>query len=82
MEVALSRPFLESTILFSLRSNTERNTKYEIWLCHEYMNLSMDDIYKMTVADRKSYIAIHNREIDKQKEKLKVLKKPKGRSRK
>jgi hypothetical protein len=41
------------------------------------MNLSMDDIYKMPVADRKSFIAIHNREIEKQKEKLKV-KKPKG----
>lgn len=31
----------------------------------------------MPIADRKSYIAIHNREIEKQKEKLKA-KKPKG----
>lgn len=45
-----------------------------MWLCHEHMNLSMDDIYKMPVSDRKSYISIHNREIEKQKEKLKIKK--------
>lgn len=82
MEAALLVHFLESTILFSLHSNTERNLKTEIWLCHEHMNLSMDDINKMTVADRKSFIAIHNREIEKQKEKLKILKKPLGKFRK
>lgn len=77
MEVALSLPFLDSTILFSSRTDFDRNLKKELWLCHEHMNLSMNDIYNMPVADRKSYIAIHNREIEKQKEKLKV-KKPKG----
>jgi len=77
MEVALSIRFLESTILFSSPTNFERNLKTEMWLCHEHMNLSMTDIYNMPVADRKSYIAIHNREIEKQKEKLKI-KKPKG----
>ena len=74
MEVALLIRFLESTNLFSLHSNTERNFKYEIWLCHENMNLSMDDIYKMTVADRKTFISLHNREIEKQKDKLKIKK--------
>ncbi len=77
MEVALSIRFLNSTILFSLHTNFESNIKKEVWLCHEHMNLSMDDIYKMPIADRKSFIAIHNREIEKQKEKLKV-KKPRG----
>ena len=77
MEAALLVHFLDSTIPFSLHTNFEKNIKKEIWLCHEHMNLSMDDIYKMPVADRKSFIAIHNREIDKQKEKLKI-KKPKG----
>lgn len=77
MEAALSQPFLDSTILFSSHTNFERNLKTEIWLCHEHMNLSLKDIYDMPIADRKSYIAIHNREIEKQKEKLKV-KKPKG----
>ena len=74
MEAALSVRFLDSTILFSSHINFERNTKKEIWLCHEHMNLSMDDIYKMPVADRKSFINIHNKEIEKQKEKLKVKK--------
>lgn len=77
MEAALSTPFLNSTILFSSHTNFESNLKKEVWLCHEHMNLSMDDIYKMPIADRKSFITIHNREIEKQKEKLKV-KKTKG----
>lgn len=34
----------------------------------------MDDIYKMTVADRKTFISLHNREIEKQKDKLKIKK--------
>jgi hypothetical protein len=41
------------------------------------MNLSMDDLYKMTVADRKTFIAIHNREIEKQKERYNNSKKGK-----
>lgn len=45
--------------------------KKEVWLCHEHMNLSMDDLLKMTVADRKSFIAIHNREVNIQKNKFK-----------
>ena len=76
MEVALLQPFLESTILFSLHTNFERNIKKEFWLCHENMNLSMTEIYRMPVSDRKSYILIHNKEIEKQKEKFKI-KKPK-----
>jgi len=34
----------------------------------------MDDIYKMTVADRKTFISIHNKEVEKEKETLKVKK--------
>ena len=70
MEVALSTPFLESMILFSLTSNFEKNLKQELWLCHKHMNLSMEDIYNMTVADRKAYIAIHNKQVEKEKESL------------
>lgn len=77
MEVALSLRFLDSMILFSLHTKFEKSLKTEIWLCHEHMNLSLKEIYDMTVADRKSYITIHNREIEKQKEKLKI-KRPKG----
>ena len=70
MEVALLTPFLESMILFSLTSNFERKLKNELWLCHKNMNLSMEDLYNMTVADRKTYIAIHNKQVEKEKERL------------
>lgn len=70
MEVALLIPFLESMILFSLTSNFDKNLKYELWLCHNNMNLSMEDLYNMTVADRKAYIAIHNKQVVKEKERL------------
>jgi hypothetical protein len=70
MEVALLPRFLDSMILFSLTSNFEKNLKTELWLCHFNMKLSMEDLYNMTVADRKSYIVIHNKQMEKEKEKL------------
>lgn len=70
MEVALSIPFLDSTILFSFTSNFEKNLKNELWLCHKNMELSMEDLYNMTVADRKTYIAIHNKQVEREKERL------------
>lgn len=70
MEVALLTPFLESMILFSLTSNFDKNLKHELWLCHKNMDLSMEDLYNMTVADRKSYITIHNKQVEKEKERL------------
>lgn len=70
MEVALSTPFLGSTILFSLTSNYENNLKHELWLCHKYMDLTMDEIYNMPVIDRKNYIKIHNKQVEKEKEQL------------
>ena len=78
MEVALSIPFLESKILFSLTSNFDKNLKYELWLCHNNMNLSMDDLYNMTVADRKTYIIIHNKQVEKEKERLESIRRGKG----
>lgn len=72
MEEAHLTRFLESTILFSLTSNFERALKKELWLCHKNMQLSMDDILKMTVADRKTYISVHNKEVEKEREALKV----------
>lgn len=70
MEVAHLIPFLGSTILFSLTSNYEKNLKHELWLCHKYMDLTMEEIYNMTVIDRKNYIQIHNKQVEKEKEKL------------
>lgn len=73
-EVALSPPFLDSTILFSLTSDYEKNLKNELWLCHKNMNLTMNELYEMTVADRKTYIAIHNKETEKENAKYKMKK--------
>lgn len=75
MEEALLTPFLGSTILFSLTSNFEKNLKHELWLCHKYMDLSMEELYNMPVSDRKNYIIIHNKEVEKEKERLNRIKK-------
>ena len=77
MEVARSLPFLESMILFSLTSNFEKKLKHELWLCHKNMKLSMEDLYNMTVADRKTYIAIHNKQVEKEKERLENMRRKK-----
>ena len=77
MEVARLVPFLESKILFSLTSNFDKNLKYELWLCHKNMELSMEDLYNMTVADRKTYIAIHNKQVEKDKERLESMRRKK-----
>lgn len=70
MEEALSPPFLDSRIMFSLTSDFEKNLKYELWLCHKHMNLTMEELYNMSVGDRKTYIIIHNKQVEKEKEQL------------
>ena len=79
MEEALLPPFLGSTMLFSLMSNSnfEKKLKYELWLCHKHMNLSMEELYNMTVSDRKNYIIIHNKGIEKEKERLESMRRKK-----
>ena len=77
MEEALLPPFLGSTILFSLTSDFEKNLKHELWLCHKYMNLSMEELYNMPVSDRKNYIIIHNKEVEKEKERLESIRRKK-----
>ena len=74
MEEAHLPRFLDSMILFSLTSNFEKNLKTELWLCHSNMKLSMEELYNMTVADRKSYIMIHNKQVEKEKERLENMK--------
>ena len=77
MEEALLLPFLGSTILFSLTSNFEKNLKHELWLCHKYMDLSMEELYNMPVSDRKNYIIIHNKDVEKEKERLESIRRKK-----
>lgn len=73
MEVAHLIPFLDSMILFSLTSNFEKNLKTELWLCHTHMKLSMEDINNMTVADRKTYISLHNKQMEQEKERIEKM---------
>ena len=42
-------------------SDYEKQLKEEIWRAHKYMDLSMDEIYNMSVADRRGYIQLHNK---------------------
>ena len=77
MEEALLPPFLGSTILFSLISNFEKNLKHELWLCHKHMNLPMEELYNMPVSDRKNYILIHNKDVEKEKERLESIRRKK-----
>ena len=77
MEEALLPPFLGSTMLFSLTSNFEKELKRELWLCHKHMNLSMEELYNMTVSDRKNYIIIHNKDVEKEKERLESMRRKK-----
>ena len=72
MEEALFTPFLESSIIFSvIYDNYEKNLNQELWLCHKNMNLTMDEIYQMTIRDRKFYIQTHNKAIEKEVEQIK-----------
>jgi len=70
--VAHSIRFLDTTILFSLTSNFEKSLKNELWLCHKNMELSMSEILNMSVADRKTYISIHNKLVEKEKEQMRI----------
>lgn len=47
-----------------------RRFKRELWGCHKHMGLSFTELYNMTVADRKFYIAQHNREVEAEKERM------------
>lgn len=78
MEVALSQRFLNSMTLFSLiYDNYERDLKREIWLCHKNMDLTISEIEKMPIQDRKYYISLHNKQVEKEKEQFKQHRKNK-----
>ena len=40
-------------------------------MCHKNMKLTMEEIYQMTIRDRKFYIQTHNKAIEKEIEQIK-----------
>lgn len=72
MEVALLKHFLESTTLFSVMyKDYEKHLKEEIWSCHKHMELSLNEVYNLPIQDRKMFIYLHNKEVEKMNEKMK-----------
>lgn len=52
--------------------NYEKNLKQELWMCHKNMDLTMDEIYEMTIRDRKFYIQTHNKAAEREVEQMKA----------
>lgn len=70
MEEALLLPFLKSEMMFSLiYDNYEKDLKKELWLCHKNMKLSMTEIERMPIRDRKYFIREHNKMIQTEMQK-------------
>ena len=55
--------------------NYEKNLKQELWMCHKHMNLTMNELYEMTIRDRKFYIQTHNKVVEKEVEQMKLRRK-------
>lgn len=67
--VALSRRFLNGTILFSsISPDYEKNLKDELFGCFKHIGISFEVLNKMPVRDRKYYIMKHNEEVKRQNE--------------
>ena len=41
-------------------------------MCHKNMDLTMDEIYEMTIRDRKFYIQTHNKAVEREVEQMKA----------
>lgn len=52
--------------------NYEKHLKEELWMCHKHMNLTMEEIYEMTIRDRKFYIQTHNKAIERETARMKA----------
>lgn len=54
-----------------MSSDYEKVLKENLWRIHKYMDMSMDEVYRMTVADRRLYTSIHNKITKEENEKRK-----------
>ena len=64
----MSPPFSTARLYSFLREFDEVQFKYEVWLCHEFMEMDMKDVYNTPVSDRREFIKIHNKINKKRKE--------------
>ena len=63
--MALSKPFLNGTILFSsISPDYERYLKEELFGCFKYIKIPFEDLLRMPTRDRKYYILKHNEAAD------------------
>lgn len=68
--MALLKPFLNGTILFSsISPDYEKNLKEELYGCFKYVGIPFDVLEKMPIRDRKYYIAKHNGIVDEENKK-------------
>lgn len=66
--MALLKPFLNSTILFSsISPNYEIYLKEELWGCFKYIGIPFETLEKMPIRDRKYYIARHNQTAEEER---------------
>ena len=68
--MALLKPFLNGTILFSsISPDYDKNLKEELYGCFKYVGIPFDVLEKMPIRDRKYYIAKHNGIVDEENKK-------------
>lgn len=76
LEVALSRPFLNGTIMFSsISPDFEKNLKEELFGCFKYINIPFRELEHMPTRDRKAYIQMHNKAVKKENDEYERLSK-------
>lgn len=46
-------------------------------MCHKNMNYSMEDLLRMTVSDRRSFIILHNTEVERENKEIERISKGK-----
>ena len=63
--------------MFSLTTDYERQLKKELFMCHKNMNYSMEDLLRMTVSDRRSFIILHNTEVERENKEIERISKGK-----
>ena len=67
--MALLRPFLNGTILFSsISPEYERILKEELFGCFKHIKIPFDELLKMPVRDRKFFILKHNEAAQEERE--------------